>query len=62
MIEDLIRKNRSCRRFYQYQKISVTDIEDFINLARLSASAGNLQPLKYIISYEQEMNTIRKTI
>ena len=56
MIEDLIRKNRCCRRFYQYQKISVTDLEDFINLARLSASAGNLQPLKYIISCDQEKN------
>lgn len=50
MIEGLIRKNRSYRRFHENERLSVETLKGLINLARLSASAGNLQPLKYIIS------------
>ncbi len=56
MIEDLIRKNRSCRRFHQDHKVEVQTLEDLVNLARLSASAANLQPLKYTLSCNQEIN------
>ncbi len=56
MIDDLIRKNRSCRRFYQDHAVDRDTLEGLVNLARLSASAGNLQPLKYILSREPEMN------
>jgi len=50
MIADLIRKNRSCRRFYGDQNIDLATLEDLVNLGRLSASAANLQPLRYILS------------
>ena len=50
MIEDLIRKNRSYRRFHQGELVPRQTIEDLINLARLGASAGNMQPLKYLIA------------
>jgi nitroreductase len=56
MLEDLIRKNRSCRRFHRNKGVRTEDLRDLINLARLSASAGNLQPLKYIISNLPEKN------
>lgn len=56
MIEDLIRKNRSCRRFYQNHALKKDDMENLVNLARLSASAGNLQPLKYITSTNPAKN------
>ncbi len=56
MIEDLIRKNRSCRRFYQNQPIKMQILEGFVNLARLSPSAGNLQPLKYVLSCDPKTN------
>lgn len=56
MLEDLIRKNRSCRRFYQNQSIAADTLEDLVNLARLSASAGNFQPLKYILSCRPQTN------
>jgi len=56
MIEDLIRKNRSCRRFYQDSTIDRDTLEGLVNLARLSASAGNLQPLKYILSCDPDKN------
>ncbi|MEW6261105.1 MAG: nitroreductase family protein [Thermodesulfobacteriota bacterium] len=56
MIEELIIKNRSCRRFYQSKTIGKDTLIDLINLARLSASAANLQPLKYIVSNDPERN------
>lgn len=56
MLEKLVRKNRSIRRFHQYEAIQTSTLKDLINLARLSASAGNQQPLKYIISNTRETN------
>lgn len=49
MIEDLIRKNRSCRRFYQNRPLDRDGLKDLVNLARLSASGANRQPLVYIL-------------
>jgi nitroreductase len=45
MLEDLIKKNRSCRRFLQKEPVPVDTLRRLVNLARLSASSGNLQPL-----------------
>ncbi len=56
MIEDLIRKNRSCRRFYQSQAVDLETLKRLVNLARLSASAANLQPLKYILSSDLKIS------
>ncbi len=56
MIEDLIKKNRSCRRFFQKEQISMDTLRRLVNLARLSASAANLQPLKYILSNDPHKN------
>jgi nitroreductase len=58
MIEELIRKNRSCRRFDESHKISTDILRGLIDLARLSPSASNLQPLKYIISNDKQKNTL----
>jgi nitroreductase len=57
MIKDLVIKNRSYRRFYQDSAIDKQALRELVDLARLSASAGNLQPLKYILSCEPEKNT-----
>jgi nitroreductase len=51
MIKDLIIKNRSYRRFFQQEIISEEVLISFVDLARLSPSAANRQPLKFIISY-----------
>jgi nitroreductase len=58
MIEDLIKSNRSCRRFLQKEAVPVETLRWLVNLARLSASAANLQPLKYILSNEPQKNEI----
>ena len=56
MIEDLIKRNRSCRRFLQKEAIPLDTLRWLVNLARMSASAANLQPLKYILSTEPQKN------
>ncbi|MBW1615843.1 MAG: nitroreductase family protein [Deltaproteobacteria bacterium] len=56
MIEKLIKANRSCRRFNQSKQIDSDILKRFVKLAGLSASAGNLQPLKYIISLNTDLN------
>ena len=56
MIRDLIVKCRSYRRFHQESKIDLETLRELIDLARLSAAAGNLQPLKYMLSNDSEKN------
>jgi nitroreductase len=56
MIKDLILKNRSYRRFHEEYKIKLSTLKELINLARLSASGANRQPLKYIISSDSATN------
>lgn len=56
MLLDLIKKNRSCRRFYQDHRIEGGNLKALVELARLSASGANLQPLKYILSCEPQTN------
>jgi nitroreductase len=58
MIKDLIIKNRSCRRFYENIIIKRETLEELVDLARLSPSAANLQPLKYILSYTPKRNAL----
>lgn len=58
MIEELIQKNRSYRRFHEDFEISAESLRQFINLARLSASASNRQPLKYITSCDKQKNSL----
>jgi nitroreductase len=56
MIRDLILKSRSCRRFYENQPVTMDTLKQLVDLARLSPSARNAQPLKYILSCEPEKN------
>jgi nitroreductase len=56
MIADLIKANRSCRRFDEKHPISATNLLELVDLARLSASAANLQPLRYILSCDPVTN------
>jgi nitroreductase len=58
MLKDLVTRNRSFRRFDQAQSITRNQLLDWIDLARLSASGANLQPLKYWISNDDEINAL----
>ena len=56
IIEQLIRQNRSYRRFYQDHYLAMDNLKHFVNLARLSPSGRNAQPLKYYLSNEESVN------
>jgi nitroreductase len=56
LMKDLVTKNRSYRRFYQDFVIEIQTLKDLVDLARLSASALNMQPLKYVLSNEPRTN------
>jgi len=56
MIADLVRRNRSCRRFLEDRPVSLETLESLVDLGRLSASAANRQPLKYILSGDPAVN------
>ena len=56
MIAELVKENRSCRRFYEDHAVKPETLKEFVNLARMSASVANLQPLKYILSCDPSKN------
>ena len=56
MLIDLIVKNRSCRRFDEAYNVDEAILRSLVDHARNSASAANLQPLKYILSCEPDKN------
>jgi len=56
MLKDLIFKNRSYRTFHEDHPIDEQTLKDLIDLARVSTSSMNLQPLKYILSTDKETN------
>ena len=56
MIADLIRKNRSFRRFDQNHTIDRATLCELIELARMSASGANIQPLKYALACDPKLN------
>jgi nitroreductase len=58
MLRDLIEKNRSYRRFQQEVAVEYQTLRELVDLARLSASAGNMQPLRYILSCDPEKNAL----
>lgn len=48
-IKEIVYKTRSYRRFDESFRISSQILEGLVDLARMSASAANRQPLKYLI-------------
>ncbi len=58
MLQDLVRKNRSYRRFFQDVSIDVDTLRQLVDLGRLSASGRNRQPLKYILSSNAQKNAL----
>ncbi len=51
-LRQLIEKNRTIRRFDESHTISSETLVSLVDLARLSASGANRQPLKYILVTE----------
>jgi nitroreductase len=47
MLAELVRRTRSHRRFRETERLERADLEALVDLARLTPSARNLQPLRY---------------
>ena len=53
----LVKMNRSYRRFDQNVRISAEQIKRWIELSRFTPSGRNMQPLKYVISTDDKLNS-----
>lgn len=56
MIEELVRRNRSYRRFRESEPITLDTLRELVDLARLSGSARNSQPLRYVLCCDRDTN------
>lgn len=52
--KELVEGNRSRRRFDQSRPVSIDTLIDLVELARLTPSAKNMQPLKYAVTASPE--------
>ncbi len=50
------KQNRSYRRFFQNEEITEEQLRMMVDAARLSPSSRNIQPIKFFVSNEAEMN------
>jgi len=55
-MSELVKKSRTYRRFYENQSVSTENLRKLVDLARLSPTAGNKQPLKFMLSNTPERN------
>jgi nitroreductase len=55
--KDLIKRNRSYRRFRQDQMLDTDTLKELVDFARLSASSGNIQGLKFLLSADMQKNS-----
>jgi nitroreductase len=58
MMRELVTKNRSFRRFQEDRPIGRDTLLGLADLARLTPSGGNKQPLKYVLSWTPEKNAL----
>lgn len=56
MMKDLVQKNRSYRRFYQEKKITEEQVRELLDIARLTPSGANKQPIRYMYTCTDEEN------
>lgn len=56
MIEDLLKKNRTYRRFDGNFKIEKSLLEEVVSLYRYCSSGANAQPLKFLITADEKAN------
>ena len=54
--KELVMKNRSYRRFDEQFSIDHDTLVELISLARYAASGNNIQPLKYFLSNDPDLN------
>lgn len=55
-LKELLKKNRSFRRFEEAEKLATSVLESFIENVRYTPSPANMQPLKYVLVNNQSVN------
>jgi nitroreductase len=58
MLKDLVLQNRSYRKFLANQEVSKETLMSLIELARITPSSKNRQPLKYILLNSKEHTNV----
>lgn len=53
-LKELVLKSRSCRAYDESYRMTEDDVRELIDLARFCPTAGNLQALKFYISWEKD--------
>ncbi len=56
MIDQLVKKTRCIRRFYEDSVVEKEKLMEVLELLRFTSSARNAQPLKYVISTDRAVN------
>jgi nitroreductase len=56
MFRDLVAQTRSRRRFDESHPVPLSLLRELIELARLTPSAANAQPLRYVLSSDRDIN------
>lgn len=56
MFHDLVAGARSYRRFDESKKMTAKELEDLVELGRLTPSGGNKQYIKYAVSADEKTN------
>jgi nitroreductase len=60
--ENLVKSSRTTRRFKKDIKVDKNELKELVNLARMSSSAMNAQPLKYIlVTKKEQVEELSKT-
>jgi nitroreductase len=58
MFRDLVLRNRSYRRFREERPVELAVLRELTGLARLCPSGANLQPLRYVLVADREVNSL----
>ena len=56
MFRDIVKANRSYRRFWENEQISIETLQTLVDYARLVPSGANKQALRYYISCQKDLN------
>ncbi len=48
-LKNLIQESRTTRRFKKDSSVDIKDLKEILDLARITSSAKNMQPIKYIL-------------
>jgi nitroreductase len=57
-LRELVLRTRSYRRFHEEITLERSTLEELVDLARLSASGNNKQPLKYRLAHDPQTNAL----